>query len=233
MVPVNSGRFKGNRRAWIRSSDEISHHGPGNGDSVGMFERKAEELFVTTQTSPKRATVRRRSTPEPAPRSRWSRIWRRALLEGKSLLPTWLFFFVSFSLLRATQTVILQEFGPASLMPPSKVLVGSLIVAKGVRTVDALRLFARMKDQPVILAALFKSLVYFLVAFAFQYSEAVFQHRHLGLSEATGAFVERMSHLHFWLIQVWLLILLFVYSATRTLAQRLGRGRFKHLFFGG
>jgi len=37
---------------------------------------------------------------------------------------------------------------------------------------------------------------------------------------------------HFWAIQLWLVVLIFVYCATRELVRILGRDRVVHIFFG-
>ena len=171
--------------------------------------------------------------PEPAgPLKRLGlRLWRRAKVEAQKLLPAWLFFYLSFSLLRLTQTAVLQEHG-VTILPPSKVLAGSLIVAKALLTVDSLRLFARLENRPIIVTALLKTFVYALVTFFFEYSAALVELRGLGLAQASQEFAHRLASLRFWVIQVWLVVLLFAFSGARTLARRLGRRRFRRLFLG-
>src|SRR5687768_184760 len=87
------------------------------------------------------------------------RLLLRAQIEARRLMPAWLFFFLSFSLLRLTQTAVLQEFG-VSVMPQSRVLAGSILVAKAIITVDSLRMLAALENRPVLTAALCKTLLY-------------------------------------------------------------------------
>jgi hypothetical protein len=152
-------------------------------------------------------------------------------VEALGLLPTFGFFFVAFSLLRLTQSVILKE-AHVSVVPPSKVLVGSILVAKALLTVDKLKLFRRLEQRPVLSVALGKTLVYFVVAFVFQYGDGIYEFRHLGLGEASRMVAGRFSTPRFWMIQVWLLLLLLILSSTREFARKIGPKRFRKLFFG-
>jgi len=172
-----------------------------------------------------------RADASAAPRSRGGRLWKRLGREARRLLPAWLFFFLSFSLLRLTQTAVLLEHGVRTV-PPSRVLAGSLIVAKALMTVDAIKLFRRLENRPVIILSLCKTFVYMLVIFFFQYSETLFEHRREGFVAGSEDFARQLASLRFWIIQVWLVVLLFLFSATRTLRARLGRGRFRRLFVG-
>lgn len=174
-----------------------------------------------------------KTAEKPAPKRRLfaRRFWKKLGHEASRLLPAWLFFYLCFSLLRITQTAVLQEFG-VSATPPSRVLAGSLIVAKAIITVDALRLFRRLDARPVLISAPFKTAFYYLVVFFFQYSETLFEFRHQGLEAASLEFGHRLGSLRFWVIQVWLLLLLFLFSSVRAFARKLGPHRFRHHLLG-
>jgi hypothetical protein len=173
-----------------------------------------------------------KAAERPAQKHRLARRFVKRLgLEARRLLPSWLFFYLSFSLLRLTQTAVLQQAG-VSVLPPSRVLAGSLIVAKAIITVDAMKLFRRLDARPVLISAFFKTAIYTLVVFVFQYSEALFEFRFLGLTAASMEFGHRLGTLRFWVIQAWLVILLFLFSAVRALARKLGRHRFRRLLLG-
>jgi len=186
---------------------------------------------VTVRTWPRRVAPPGKRAGEAVPRKWIRRLVQRGGREAQKLLPAWLFFYLSFSLLRLTQTAVLQEFGVSSL-PPSRVLAGSLIVAKALLTVDSFRVFAPLEQRPVLVTAFCMTFVYALLVFFFQYAEALFELRALGLTEASLEFGRRLASLRFWVIQVWLLILIFAFSATRAFARRLGRHRFRHYFLG-
>lgn len=184
---------------------------------------------MTVRTLP-RAPAPEKGAERPRKTLR-GRLWKRVSREVRQLVPAWLFFFLSFSLLRLTQTAVLEEFG-VDVIPPSHVLAGSLIVAKALMTVDALRIFRRLEDRPIIVVALIKTVIYGIVVFFFEYSETLFEFRGEGISRGSLEFAHRMESLRFWVIQVWLVILLFVYSTLRGFAHRLGRGRFRRLLIG-
>jgi len=80
--------------------------------------------------------------------------------------------------------------------------------------------------------ALLKTAVYFTAALAFQYGDGLYEFRHRELSETTHLVAARFSTPRFWMIQAWLIVLLFVLSSTRELARKVGRRRFRKLFFG-
>jgi hypothetical protein len=159
------------------------------------------------------------------------RLWTRLGTEARSLLPIWIFFLFSFSLLRLTQNVILRDAG-IGVIPPSKVFVGSLIVAKALLTVDRLRLFNRFQHSPILIMVVLKSLAYMLVAFVFQYSQGIYEHRHLVFTEAAREVAHRFTTARFWVIQIWLLVLIAAFTASREFARRIGRSRFRRLFLG-
>jgi hypothetical protein len=105
-------------------------------------------------------------------------------------------------------------------------------VAKALLTVDKFNLFRRLERRPVLVVAVCKTAVYFLAALAFQYGDGLYEFRHRDLSEATHLVAARFSTPRFWMIQAWLIVLLFILSATRELARKVGRKRFRKLFFG-
>ena len=159
------------------------------------------------------------------------RLLKMAGREARRLLPAWVFFYLSFSLLRLTQTAVLQDFG-VSVVPPSRVLAGSLIVAKAIITVDQLRVFGHLAGRPVLISSFFRTAIYTLVIFFFLYADALFQNRALGLAAASLEFGHRLASLRFWVIQAWLVVLLFIFSAVQAFARKLGGHRFRRYLLG-
>jgi hypothetical protein len=187
---------------------------------------------VTTRTLSEPRLSPRKQAETAHPRIRFAlRLWKRLSWEARSLVPIWIFFLFSFSLLRLTQNVILRDAG-IDVVPPSKVFVGSLIVAKAVLTVDRLRLFTRFEHGPIIVSVLLKTLSYLLVALVFQYSQGIYELRHRVLSDSAREVALRFTTARFWLIQTWLLVLILAFASARELARRIGRRRFRKLFFG-
>jgi hypothetical protein len=147
------------------------------------------------------------------------------------LFPIWLFFFSSFSLLRLTQTSILEEY-KIHTFPPSQVLVGSLIIAKIFLVADKLRFVNRFEDRPVLASALWKSWIFVGLTFLLEYAEDLLDLRHLGFAKANDEVAARFSTLRFWLMQVWLALLLFGFIVHREFIRKMGRARFREIFLG-
>lgn len=156
---------------------------------------------------------------------------KRILAELRNILPAWIFLLLSFALLRLTLVAVLREHGVETL-PPSRVLVGSLLVAKALVTVDTLRLFPKLEERPVLFAALLRTSLYGALVFVFQFADALLEFRRDGLGRGAGEFAERCGSLRFWVLQIWLLVLLLEFSVARTFARRMGRAEFRRLLIG-
>lgn len=155
----------------------------------------------------------------------------RIVAEARHILPAWIYLVLSFSLLRLTLVATLREHGVEAL-PPSRVLLGSLIVAKALMTVDTLRLFPKLEERPILIAALLRAALYMALVFAFQFVDAMMERRHQGFLRGAEAFADRCGSLLFWVLQIWLLVLLLGFSVARTLGRRLGRETFRRMLIG-
>jgi hypothetical protein len=153
--------------------------------------------------------------------------------EVRELFPIWLFFFLAFSLLRLTQSVILRGFG-FHLTTPSLVLVGSLIVAKAFLILDWFGFVERFNGKPLIFGVLWKTCLYYCGAFIVYCLEQIieFTIKHHDPILAWQRFSSAAGTARFWLIQLWLLLLLFAFTAARETIRALGESRFMTLWFG-
>jgi hypothetical protein len=153
--------------------------------------------------------------------------------EVVKLIPVWLFFFLTFSLLRVTQSVALEGEG-LRLTSPSLVLVGSLIVAKAFLVMDVFKFMNRYDHRPIIYGVLWKSGIYWLCALVVFYVEqfAELLLRHDSLAHAQRELFSKMDTPHSGITLVWLALLIFVFCATRELEQVLGKKRFMQMWFG-
>jgi hypothetical protein len=80
-----------------------------------------------------------------------------------------------------------------------------------------------------------KTLIYVLAALLVRYFEhvipLVMQQKHF--LEAHRLLIDKIIWPHFWLVQMWLLVLFFVYCAMRELVRTIGREQVTRLFLGG
>lgn len=154
--------------------------------------------------------------------------------EYLEMLPPAMFFFIAFLLILVTKRLILTEYG-ISWTGFGAACVGAVTVAKVVLIVDKLPFINDFAGRPLIYAASWKCLVYLLGAVLMQYLEHVVPLllKHKELSEAHRLFMSETIWTHFWVIQMWLVVLFFVYSALRELIRVIGRDKVIQLFFGG
>ncbi len=150
------------------------------------------------------------------------------------LLPPAIFFFIAFSLILVTKRLILSEYG-ISWSGFGAAVVGALVVAKVLLMVDKLPFANKFPDRQLICNTLWKCLIYFLTANLLQYLERTvpFFMRHESIMEAHRHFMAETVWPHFWLIQIWLLVLFFVYCSLRELVRAIGRDKVIKMFFGG
>jgi hypothetical protein len=154
--------------------------------------------------------------------------------EFRLVLPPTLFFLFAFLLLAITQRLIQREYG-LPLSGFGGVVIGALLVGKIVLITDKLSLMNKFPDKPLFYNILWKSGVYFLAAFLARYIEHVFP-----LFREHGSFMEAHRHLlaeviwpHFWLIQMWVGVLFFLYCTLRELVIAVGREKVIRLFLRG
>jgi hypothetical protein len=150
------------------------------------------------------------------------------------IIPPTIFFFFAFSLLMATQRLIEREYS-IPLTGFGMALIGALLVGKVVLIADQLPLVNKFPDKPLLYNVVWKSLIYFITALLIRYLEHLihFLLRHESFMEAHHHLMEEIIWPHFWLIQMWLTVLFFVYCAMRELVRAIGRKKVIHMFIGG
>ena len=148
------------------------------------------------------------------------------------LIPVIVFFFVSFQLLALTQALMLEEYGihPYTFFAAT---IGALIVAKVVVIADHFPQVNRFPEKPLMFNVVWKTLIYFVTSLLVRYVEHFihFWRQTKDVAAANRRLFGEVIWPHFWGVQLWLLILLFVYCALRELIRALGRDRVIKMFF--
>jgi hypothetical protein len=149
------------------------------------------------------------------------------------LLPPAIFFFIAFSLILITKKLILAEYG-ISWTGFGAAFVGAFLIGKVVLIADKLPFANKFHERQLICATFWKCLIYILAAALLQYLERIIPMliKHDGFLEANRHFVAETVWPHFWLIQMWLAVLFFVYCAMRELIRAIGREKVIKMFFG-
>ncbi|MGA9854514.1 MAG: hypothetical protein WBR29_04480 [Gammaproteobacteria bacterium] len=149
------------------------------------------------------------------------------------LIPPFIYFFVAFQLITFTNALLLRQYG-IDVTRFVVASIGALVAAKVVVLSDLLPFINRFPGKPIIYNIVWKTPIYFLVAFVVRYIEALIDfYRHNDtLLGANRRMVEGVIWPHFWAIQIWLMVLLLIYCTMDALVQAVGRDKIRELFFG-
>ena len=162
-----------------------------------------------------------------------SRIVSRLKHEMLGVIPPSVFFFVSFQVIALTRALMLQKYG-IRVSTFVAATFAALVVAKVVLIADHLPFVNRFPEKPLIYNVVWKTAIYLFAAFVVRYVEHLipFVREHGDLAVAHRHLLGEVVWPHFWAVQIWLLVVLFVYCALRELVRVLGRERAVSIFFG-
>jgi hypothetical protein len=153
------------------------------------------------------------------------------LRELREMLPPTIFFFVGFNLILLTTNLLVANYGAAfgSFM---LVTGGALVVGKAVLVANATQSIRRYNRAPLIRPILFKTLFYWAVVLVARLLEHwirfwLVEHHPL------GTFLPYMAATFDWhrfiAIQIWILVLFFIYEVGAELNHLFGKGELWHL----
>jgi hypothetical protein len=153
--------------------------------------------------------------------------------EFREVLPPTIFFLVGFHMLSLTRALMLQEYGIRAASAAGAT-VGALLVAKVVLIADRLPVINRFPSKPLIYNVAWKTMIYVLAALIVHYLEHLVPlwWRLRDLGAANQQLLGEIVWPHFWVVQLWLVVLLFVYCAVRELIRAVGPHEVKRMFFG-
>jgi magnesium-transporting ATPase (P-type) len=147
------------------------------------------------------------------------------------LAPT-IFFFVGFNLILWTKHLILSEHG-IDFSGFITATLAALLVGKAVLVTDNLSLMHRFDGAPLIQPILFKTAIYWLCLLVVRLVEVLIHFLADGgaFNDFPPFLVERFSWPRFLSIQIWLMVLFFVYVTGHELNTLFGDGELRRLFF--
>jgi hypothetical protein len=142
------------------------------------------------------------------------------------------FFFVCFNALALT-VALMSPGHDFSLLAHGAATVGALVVAKAVLVADHLALVNRYPDRPLIWNVVWKTLLYTLVAIVFRMLERVLAAatNEAGFAAGLREVVQALDWQHLLAVQMWLVILFFVYTSAREVFRVIGLDRARAMFF--
>ena len=153
--------------------------------------------------------------------------------EIETLLPPTIFFFIALHLVALLRVLMLKGTGIA-LGTSVSVTVAALILGKAVLIADLLPFINRYPNKPLAYNVAWKTTVYVLVSMLVHYLE-----RLVDFWREAGGFIAGNEKLlaeivwpHFWAIQIFLVVLILIYCATRELVRVIGGDKVRQIFFG-
>lgn len=149
------------------------------------------------------------------------------------IIPPTIFFLIAFTLLMTTERLILQEYA-IPLSGFGMAFIGALIAGKVVLLADLLPFVNKFPDKPLLYNVIWKTIIYFSAAMVVRYIEHLshFLLLHEGFKEANLHLLEKIVWPHFWLVQMWLAVLFFIYCSIRELVRAIGKEKVMHMYFG-
>jgi hypothetical protein len=152
--------------------------------------------------------------------------------EIKSVIPPTIFFFITFNLISFTNALNLKHYG-ISVSNFASATIGALVAGKVVLIADKLPFINRYPDKPLIYNVVWKTIIYSLAALLIRYVEHLigFLRQYGSLSVANSRLLEEINWPRFWSVQIWLLVLIFIYCEFRELIRVVGRDEVVDMFF--
>ncbi len=132
-----------------------------------------------------------------------------------------------------SRALILRQYG-VHVSALAGATIGALLVAKAVLIADMLPAVNRFPEKPLIYNVVWKTLIYVVGALMVHYLEHLVPvwWRLGNVVAASRQVVDEVVWPHFWVIQLWLVVLLFVYCAWREFVRAIGREKALAMFFG-
>ena len=161
-----------------------------------------------------------------------NKVWTFLKHEFYEILPPMIFFFVSFHIIVLDRALLAKEFG-LHISSLAGATIGALLVAKVVLVADMLPAINRFPEKPLIYNVLWKTAIYLSASVLAHYLEHLVPlWWRMGFQAANEHLWSELVWAHFWAVQLWLIILIFIYCVTRELVRVIGRDRFIGIFFG-
>jgi len=162
-----------------------------------------------------------------------SGLWHRLKHEFHEVLPPTIFFLIAFHIVVLDRRLMLREYSlPLSCITGAT--VAALLIAKVVLITDKLPFINCFPDKPLMYNVVWKTAIYVAGALFIHYLEHLVPvwWRTGDLSAAHRQLMSEIVWPHFWAIQLWLIVLLFVYCALRELIRAIGREKIIEMFVG-
>ena len=149
------------------------------------------------------------------------------------VLPAVLYFFVAFSLINLTENLMLRDSG-IRYASFGRVIVGALIVGKVILVADLFPFVDVFRGRPLIYNTFWKTGLYAITSLLIRLGELTLESllEYKSVLAAQEHILAAITEPRFWAIQLWIVILLLVFVASKELIDAIGTARVRQLFLG-
>lgn len=152
--------------------------------------------------------------------------------EVQQMLPPTVFFLVSLNLIVLT-VALLSEDHELSAVSHISACVGALLIGKAFLLADKLPFMHRHINRPLIVGALWSALIYFLMILVLHLAERMISAatNSQGFLFRAKADIASFDWSMFLVVQLWVALLLIVYTVVRVTVRAIGPMRIRDLLF--
>jgi hypothetical protein len=153
--------------------------------------------------------------------------------EGRKVIVTTVFFAIGFCIIVVHNRLLTEGTG-FQTVSFARALVGGLIVAKVLLSVDMLPFFDAFPHKPIVYNIGWKTSLYAAGAMFFLYMEPFLKHlvKGTGLHASHSEAWRELMMSRTWAIMIWLVVLLLVFVTMKEISQVIGKDQFKYMFLG-
>ena len=146
---------------------------------------------------------------------------------------TAVFFATAFCLV-AVANKLMVEGSNIELAGFPRAIIGGLIVAKVLLTVELFPFVNAVRNKPLVYNILWKMPIYIAATLLFRYIEPLLKSVFGGASWAVAHYdaVQEFTQPMFWAVQIWLTLALIVFVMMQELTRVLGKEKLRLIFFG-
>ena len=153
--------------------------------------------------------------------------------EIRELIPTAIFFFITFHIIAFSRALMLEQYG-IKLSASGTATVGALIVAKVILIFNKLSFVNMFSDKPLLYSIIWKTFIFSLFTLLFRCVEELIPlvSKYGSLPSASQHLIHEVVWPHFWSLQIVLLVALLLFCSAVELIREIGAVMIKEIFLG-
>ncbi len=153
--------------------------------------------------------------------------------EIRELIPTTIFFLITFHIIAFNRALILEQYG-IKLSAAGTATVGALIVAKVILIFNKFSFVNMFSEKPLLYSIIWKTFIFSLFTLLFRCIEELIHlvSKYGSLPSASQHLIHEIVWPHFWSLQIVLVAALLLFCTATELIREIGAIRVKEIFFG-